>query len=92
MNPLETLKENYWINVYYSDNPKAPICTLEFVNKNNSEERYKHPVWRDKEKPNKGYIGKLDITEVSSGEATHSVAKSNGFQAQDLYNDELPPF
>jgi len=88
-NPLENIKEKYWINVYYSDNPKAPICSLEFVNKDNKEERYKYPVWKDKEKDGKGYVGNLDVSKPMD---SHNQAKGNAYvnDVVDELNDEIP--
>lgn len=85
--PLETLREKYWINIYHSDNPKAPICSIEFVEKDNKDIRFKYPVWEDKEKDGKGYVGKLDVKQVDS----HNEAKGNAYQPQDdVMSDEIP--
>lgn len=84
--PLDKLRDDYWINVYYSNSPKAPICNIEFVNKKDKNERYKYPVWRDKEKDGYGYVGKLEVKKVDS----HNEAKANAYQPQDDLDDEIP--
>ena len=88
--PLETLREKYWINIYHSDNPKALICSIEFVEKDNKDIRFKYPVWKDKEKEGKGYVGKLDVKQVDS----HNEAKGNTYQPQDDVEglDDTIPF
>ena len=68
-NPLEELKEKYWLNVYHSENPNAPICNLVLVSKDNKEEKYKYPIWKDKEKDGYGYVGKLDTYEGGNSQA-----------------------
>lgn len=89
MNPLETIKEKFWINVYHSDNPKAPICNLEFVSKENKDERYKYPVWKDREKAGNGYIGKLEEKKYEAKPATaREYAKASGSDFDD--SKDLP--
>lgn len=87
MNPLETLREKYWINIYYSDKPNAPICNIVLVDKQNKDLKFKYPVWRDKEKEGMGYVGKLD-----EGKPTDT-AKQNAYQPSYASMDtEEPPF
>lgn len=91
-NPIEQLKEKYWFNIYLpkTDNPNAPICNIEIVAKDNKEERYKYPVWRDNKKDGYGYLGKLDTgnRQVDS----HNEAKANGYQSQGDELDDTCPF
>ena len=88
--PIEILREKYWINIYHSDNPKAPICSIEFVEKDNKDIRFKYPVWKDKEKDGKGYVGKLDEKRVDS----HNEAKGNAYQPEPSGHDldDIIPF
>lgn len=94
-NKFEELKETFWVNIYIprTDNPNAPICNIEFVNKDNKEERYKYPVWRDNKKDGFGYVGKLDEgNPVQKVADDHNAQKANAYQPQDDLDDELPPF
>ena len=86
---LAKLKETHWINVYISDNPKAPICSIEFVDKQDKNKRCKYPIWRDKEKPQYGYVGNMDNGTKGSVDK-HNQDKANGYQGDDL--DDEPPF
>jgi hypothetical protein len=85
-NPLDQIKEKFWINVYYSDNPKAPICNIEFVNKDDKNERYKHPVWKNKKKDGYGFVGNAEAPKVDS----HNQAKANAYQPDDTIDDSIP--
>jgi hypothetical protein len=89
-NPLEQLKENYWLNIYlpYTDNPNAPICNLVIVSKTNRDEKYKYPIWKDKKQEGYGYVGNLDISE-SKPIDSHNKAKANAYQPDEL-DDEIP--
>ena len=64
-NPLDELRERYWINVYHSDKPNSPLCNLVLVEKDNKDNKFKYPVWKDKEKEGYGYVGKLDTFQPS---------------------------
>ena len=86
MKEFEAIKDKFWINIYHSDKPNAPLCNIEFVSKSNKDERYKYPVWRDKEKEGKGYIGKLDAGKVDA----HNTAKANAYQPQDNLDQSIP--
>ena len=89
-NPRDELREKYWLNVYHSDKPNAPICNLVLVNKDNKDDKYKYPVWRDKEKEGYGYVGKLDTYEGNQP-TQHDQAKQNAYQpAPEELNDEIP--
>jgi hypothetical protein len=83
-NPLEQLKQDFWINVYYLDKPNAPLCTLELVNKQDKNERYKYPVWRDKEKDCKGYVGKLDEGRANNAPTDKNANSSFAKSAQQM--------
>jgi len=88
-NPIDSLREKYWINVYYDKNPNAPICRLELVNKDNKEERYKYKIWRDKKKDGYGYVDKLDVSKPMD---SHNQAKGNAYvnDVVDELNDTIP--
>ena len=87
-NPLDELREKYWINVYHNDNPNAPLCNLVLVNKENKDDKYKYPVWKDKEKDGYGYVGKLDTFQAEP--TSHDTAKQNAYQPKDQLKHKHP--
>lgn len=89
MDILKDIKEKYWINVYISDNPKAPVCSLEFVDRNDKTKSCRYPVWKDREKPQFGYVGNLDVRQGNSSEKPNSSTVANNAIVDDL-NDEIP--
>ncbi len=86
--PLETLKEKYWLNVYINDKPNAPICNLVLVDKENKDSKFKYPIWRDKEKEGYGYVGKLDNFEAKP--TLHDTAKQNAYVEDVMDSDTIP--